>query len=82
MQQPVCAETIQDAIDIAKASNRNIKLERIRLDSTKTGKTQALAEFLPSVKASLQYGNRNSFYPGQTYDRSGKQRIVFGTTDF
>ena len=74
LQQNVCAETMRDALDIAKANNRNIKLERIRLDSTKTGKTQALSEFLPSVKASLQYGNRNSFYPGQDYDRSGRQK--------
>lgn len=74
MRQNVCAETIQDAIDIAKANNRNIKLERLKLKSTETSKTQALAEFLPSVKGSFQYGNRNSFYEGQTYDRSGKQR--------
>ncbi len=67
------AETMQEAIDIAKANNRNIKLEQLRLNSVNTGKTQALSEFLPSVKASLQYGNRNSFYEGQNYDRSGKQ---------
>ncbi len=74
IRQNVYAETMQDALDIARSNNRNIKLERIRLDSTKTGKTQALSEFLPSVKASFQYGNRNSFYTGQTYDRSGKQK--------
>lgn len=67
-------ENLQQAVDIAKANNRNIKLERIRLDATKTTKTQAISEFLPSVKGNIQYGNRNSFYQGQTYDRSGKQR--------
>ncbi len=69
------AANLQDAIDSAQANNRNIKLEQIKLKSTKTLKTQAMAEFLPSVSASVQYGNRNSFYQGQTYDRSTKQRV-------
>jgi outer membrane protein len=68
------ATNLRDAIDIAQVNNRNIKLERIKLDSTKTEKTQAIAEFLPSIKGNFQYGQRNSFYPGQAYDRSGKQR--------
>ena len=68
------AANLQDAVDLAQVNNRNIKLEQIKLKSTKTLKTQAMAEFLPSVSASVQYGNRNSFYQGQTYDRSTKQR--------
>lgn len=74
-QYEVSAANLRDAIDTAQANNRNIKLERIKLDSTKTEKTQAIAEFLPSVKGNVQYGNRNSFYQGQTYDRSAKQKV-------
>ncbi len=74
VNQGLRAENLQDAIDIAKSNNRNIKLEQIRLESVKTIKTQAISEFLPSVKGNFQYGNRNSYYQGQTYDRSGKQR--------
>jgi outer membrane protein TolC len=73
--KPANAVSLSDAIDSAKSNNRNIKLEQLKLKSTKTLKTQAIAEFLPNVKASVQYGNRNSFYQGQTYDRSTKQRI-------
>ena len=70
----VFAASLQDAIDMAKANNRNIKLEQIRLNAVKTSKTQAIAEFLPSIKGNVQYGNRNSFYQGQTYDRSARQK--------
>ncbi len=69
------ATDLQDAIDVAKNNNRNIKLEQLKLKSTKTIRDQAIAEFLPNVKASVQYGNRKSFYSGQTYDRSSKQRV-------
>ncbi len=40
---------------------------------TKSSKSEALAEFLPNVQADLSYGQRNSFFEGQTYDRSTKQ---------
>ncbi|MBM5782181.1 MAG: hypothetical protein FJ368_02025 [Pelagibacterales bacterium] len=69
------ATEIQDAIESAKANNRNIKLENIKLKSTKTLKSEAISEFLPNVKADIQYGNRNSFYQGQSYDRSTKQEV-------
>ncbi|MBU6338510.1 MAG: TolC family protein [Rickettsiales bacterium] len=68
------ATDLRDAIDSSKANNRNIKLERIRLNSIKTEKTKAIAEFLPNIKADIGYGQRNSFYQGQEYDRSTKQR--------
>jgi len=68
------ATNLRDAIDIAQANNRNIKLEQIRLNSIKTEKTRAIAEFLPNVSANASYGQRNSFYQGQTYDRSTKQK--------
>ena len=67
------ATNLRDAIDTAQANNRNIKLERIRLNSVKTEKTKAIAEFLPNVSANASYGQRNSYYHGQTYDRSTKQ---------
>ncbi len=70
----VFAANIGDAIDTAQANNRNIKLEQIKLNSVKTEKTKAIAEFLPSISANASYGQRNSFYQGQTYDRSTKQR--------
>ena len=68
------ATNLQDAINTAQANNRNIKLERIRLNAIKTEKTKAIAEFLPNVSFNASYGQRNSFYQGQTYDRSTKQR--------
>lgn len=68
------ATNLHDAIDTAQANNRNIKLEQIRLNSLKTEKTKAIAEFLPSVSATAGYGQRNSYYQGQTYDRSTKQK--------
>jgi outer membrane protein len=67
------ATNLRDAIDTAQANNRNIKLEQIRLNSVKTEKTKAVSEFLPNVSANAEYGQRNSFYQGQTYDRSTKQ---------
>jgi hypothetical protein len=45
------ATNLKDAIDTAQANNRNIKLEQIRLNSVKTEKTKAIAEFLPNVIA-------------------------------
>lgn len=68
------ATNLSDAIANAQANNRNIKLEQIRLNSIKTEKTRAIAEFLPNISANASYGQRNSFYQGQTYDRSTKQR--------
>ncbi|MSP34000.1 MAG: TolC family protein [Rickettsiales bacterium] len=67
------ATNLRDAIDTAQANNRNIKLEQIRLNSVKTEKTKAIAEFLPNVSANASYGQRSSYYQGQTYDRSTKQ---------
>lgn len=69
------ATEIDAAIAAAKANNRNIKLENIKLKSTETLKSEAVSEFLPNVKANMQYGNRNSFFEGQTYDRSSKQKV-------
>jgi outer membrane protein len=68
------AVNLSDAIDLAQINNRNIKLERIKLDATKTTKTQAISEFLPNISANAGYGQRNSFYQGQNYDRSTKQK--------
>lgn len=68
------ATNLSDAIATAQANNRNIKLEQIRLNSVKTEKTRAIAEFLPNISANAGYGQRNSFYQGQTYDRSTKQK--------
>ncbi|MBM3580016.1 MAG: TolC family protein [Alphaproteobacteria bacterium] len=68
------ATNLSDAIVTAQSNNRNIKLEQIRLNSVKTEKTKAIAEFLPNVSANVSYGQRNSFYQGQTYDRSTKQK--------
>ena len=72
--EEVFATNLRDAIDTAKANNRNIKLEQIRLNSVKTEKTKAIAEFLPNVSADASYGQRNSYYQGQNYDRSTKQK--------
>jgi outer membrane protein len=70
----VSATNLRDAIDSAQANNRNIKLEQIKLNSVKTEKTRAITEFLPNITANAGYGQRNSFYQGQTYDRSTKQK--------
>ena len=72
--EDVSATNMRDAIDTAQVNNRNIKLEQIRLNSVKTEKTRAIAEFLPNVSANAGYGQRNSYYQGQTYDRSTKQK--------
>jgi len=74
-QKEALATNLRDVIDTAQANNRNIKLEQIRLNSVKTEKTRAIAEFLPSISASAGYGQRNSFYEGQRYDRSTKQKV-------
>ena len=68
------ATNLSDAIATAQANNRNIKLEQIRLNSVKTEKTRAISEFLPNISANASYGQRNSYYQGQTYDRSTKQK--------
>ena len=68
------ATNLRDVIDTAQANNRNIKLEQIKLNSVKTEKTRAIAEFLPSISANAGYGQRNSYYEGQRYDRSTKQK--------
>jgi outer membrane protein TolC len=67
------ATNLKEAIDTAQANNRNIKLEKIKLESMKTEKTKAIAEFLPNISANISHGQRNSFYQGQIYDRSAKQ---------
>lgn len=69
------ATNLQEAINEAQNNNRNIKLEKLKLKSTETLKSQAISEFLPNVSADAQYGNRNSHYRGQTYDRSSKQKV-------
>ena len=51
----VFATNLRDAIDTAQVNNRNIKLEQIRLNSVKTEKTRAIAEFLPNVSANASY---------------------------
>ncbi len=65
---------LRDAIDIAQINNRNIKLEQIKLNSIKTEKTKVIAEFLPSISANVSHMQRNSFYQGQNYDRSVRQK--------
>ena len=72
--EEVFAINLRDAIGMAQANNRNIKIEKIRLNSVKTERTKAIAEFLPNVSADASYGQRNSFYSGQIYDRSTKQK--------
>jgi outer membrane protein len=67
------AVNLNDAIITAQINNRNIKLEQIRLNSVKTEKTRAIAEFLPNISADASHGQRNSFYRGQEFDRSTKQ---------
>ncbi|MFT6106080.1 MAG: outer membrane protein [Rickettsiales bacterium] len=69
------AANLQDALGSARSNNRNIKLELIKLKSTKVLKTEAISEFLPDISANAQYGNRNSSYKDQTTDASTKQRV-------
>ncbi len=69
------ATSLQDAINIAQANNRNIKLEQIKLKATKTTKTEAITEFLPNVSVNAQYGNKNETFIGQNTDPSTKQRV-------
>ncbi|NDB59447.1 hypothetical protein EB001_13500 [bacterium] len=49
----VFATNLRDAIDTVQVNNRNIKLEQIRLNSVKTEKTRAIAEFFPNVSANV-----------------------------
>jgi outer membrane protein len=58
--QPAGATNLNDAIDIAKANNKNIKFEDYKLEATKSLKSEARGAFLPSVSASGQYGQRKS----------------------
>ena len=67
------AVNLQEAVEFARANNNNIKLYNHRLEASKTSKWEAAAEFLPDVRANLSHGQRNSFFEGQTYDRSTKQ---------
>lgn len=68
------AINLSDAISSAQINNRNIKLEQIKLNAIKTEKIKAIAEFLPNISANASYAQRNSFYKGQTFDRSTRQR--------
>lgn len=54
------ATSLEEAIDVAKSNNRTIKAEDYKLEATKSLKSEAFAEFLPSIKASGQYGQRKS----------------------
>jgi len=69
------ATTMQEAIRTAEINNRNIKLEKIKLEATKTVKTDAIAEFLPTLSVTAQYGNKNETYEGKTIDPSTRQRV-------
>lgn len=70
------ATTLQDAVQESVANNRNIKLEKIKLKSSKNDKNEAIAGFLPDIKASIQYGNQTSTYKNQTTEPSTKKRAA------
>lgn len=53
---------LDEAVEIAKNNSRAIKMHDYKLKATETLKTEALGEFLPSVKASAQYGSRKTNY--------------------
>ena len=67
--------TLQNAVEKSRLNSQNIKIEKIRLESAKTLKYQAIGEFLPNVSANAQYGNRTNKYKGQTSDPSTKQEV-------
>lgn len=71
--QKAFAINMFEAIELAKDNNRNIKLEKIRTKVTEVGKSEAIAEFLPKITASATYGQRYSYYSGQTNDSSLRQ---------
>ena len=71
--QPSYAVTINDAISEARTGNRNIKLEKLRAKSVRSKKREAIAEFLPSLKAKASYGQRRSHYFGNPNDPSLRQ---------
>lgn len=71
--QQAFAISMSDAVDLARENNRNIKLEKIRAKGIKTTKSEAISEFLPKVTASATYGQRRSYYSGQTTDASLRQ---------
>lgn len=54
------ATTLNESVEIAKTNNKTIKAEDYKLEATKSLKQEAIAEFLPSIKASGQYGQRKS----------------------
>lgn len=64
---------INSAISQARLGNRNIKLEKLRAKVVLSKKREAIAEFLPSVKAKATYGQRHSHYYGSQNDPSLRQ---------
>jgi len=67
--------TLQNAVEKSRLNSQNIKIEKIRLESAKTLKYQAIGEFLPNISANAQYGNRTNKYKEQTSDPSTKQEV-------
>ncbi len=54
------ATTLEEAIAIAKSSNKTIKAEDYKLEVAQALKGEALAAFLPDVSINAQYGERKS----------------------
>lgn len=69
------AITFKEAISKAKAESKIIEIEKNRIQILKQQQDFGYTQFLPNIKASYDYSQRNSYYDGQPYDRSNKQII-------
>ena len=58
--QPAYADTLQEALALAYATNPTIRAERARLKATGEGKAQAWAAALPQINASGSYNRVDS----------------------
>lgn len=73
----VSAVTLEEVIDYAVKNNKNIQLEDYKLAAVKTLKTEAIAAFLPNVRASLRYGEKKDNYDpkDKTFNSDGIEEI-------
>ena len=71
----VLALSFREAITQAKNQSKELEIENTRLQILKQEKNFRYTEFLPNIKASYDYSQRNSYFKDQQYDRSNKQVV-------
>jgi outer membrane protein len=73
--------TIDKAIELAKANNLQINLQKIELNLANNNLLKNISNFLPNINANFSHQQRNSFFLGQGYDKSTKQNLQELTID-